>query len=87
MLALYCRTFLESEVVDTLTMVSNCIKIVFGKIFITGHKYLVGSIYRSLSFPLISFIEEFGFVLQTTAADYKIFQVIICSDMNINILR
>ena len=85
--ALYCRSFLESEIVDNLSMVSDCIEMVFVKIFAAGKNYLVGSIYRSPSFPLISFIEEFGFVLQTIATDYKNFHVIIYGDKNINLLR
>ena len=69
--ALYCRSFLEYEIVDILSMVSNCIEMVFVKIFTARKNYLVGSIHRSPSFLLISLIEEFGFVLQTTATDHK----------------
>ena len=67
-------------------VVSDCIEMMFVKIVPGGQKYLIGSIYRSPYFPLMSFIEKFGSVLQTITTDHKNVSVINCGDMNINLL-
>ena len=84
---LYCKQFLNVEPVDHLCSISNCIEKVFVKFRISDKNYLVGSIYRPPSCRVDLFTEDFEELLHTITNEYRDFHIIICGDMNINLLR